>query len=552
MRGGLLLFGVLPILFLSAPAGAAEPDKVAADEHTLRTAHLAADGPALLEFFRQRTLANADRDKILSLIRRLGDDDFAVREKAGAELVVLGNPAVPLLRQAVNDPDAEVVHRAERCLERIEGTVGVSVSSAVARLVALRKPAGAAEVLLAYLPFADDENVLDEVRHTLAAVAVRDGKPDAALVKALADPSALKRGTAAEALCRSGAPGQRPALLKLLDDPDASVRLRVALPLAALRERPAVPVLIGLLGELPPNQLWPVEDVLYRLAGEQAPDVSLGTDAASRHKCRDAWEAWWKERGPRIDLAKLDAIPEMLGHTLVVQMDNARITGRVMELGRDGKVRWQIENLQHPLDAQWLGGDRVLIAEFRQNRVSERNLKGEVLWEKAMMMPIAAQRLPNGHTFMASRNQLMEVDKDGKEVFTQQRPGYDVMMAHKLRDGQIALITNTGQFRRLDAEGKEVKSFPVGNVQIFGGMDVLSNGRVLVPLYYNNKVVEFDAEGKNVWEATVQWPTSAVRLPNGNTLVSSNGTQQVLEIDRTGKVVWQQKLDGRPWRARRR
>jgi HEAT repeat protein len=552
-RGQLFfLFASLLFLHLHPPARAASPAAVAADEQTLRTAKLGVDGPALLEFFRQRTLAIADRDKILALIRQMGDDDFGVREKAFSDLVALGNPAVPLLRQSVADPDAEVVRRAERCLARIEGSVGVSVSSAAARLVAVRKPAGAAEVLLAYLPFADDDNVVDEVRQALAAVTVRDGKPEPTVVKALADPSPLKRATAAEALCLSGAAGQRPALVKLLDDPEQIVRLRVGLALVALKERAAVPVLITLLGELPTHHLWQVEDILYRLAGEQAPQIGLGSDAASRRKCRDAWAAWWKESGPRIDLAKLDASPDLLGHTLVVQMDNARITGRVLEVSKDGKVRWQIEGLQYPLDAHVVKGDKVLIAEYRNNRVTERNFKGEVTWEKALPMPVAAQRLANGNTFLASRNQLLEVDKDGKEVFTHQRPGYDVMAALKLRDGQIALVTSGGQYKRLDSEGKEIKSFPVGNVQTFAAIDVLPTGRVLVPLYYNNKVVEYDAEGKNLWEASVQWPTSAARLPNGNTLVSSHGTQAVMELDRAGKVVWQHKLDGRPWRARRR
>jgi HEAT repeat protein len=554
MHRSLLLFLIAGLLIpcLCPPAGAASPQTIAADEQTLRNAKLGVDGPALLEFFRQRTLANADREKILALIRQLGDDDFSVREKAFADLVALGNPAVPLLRQATSDPDAEVVRRSERCLERIEGTVGVSVSSAAARLVAVRKPAGAAEVLLAYLPFADDESVVDEVRQALTAVAVRDGKPEAALVAALTDKNALKRATAAEALCRSGAAGQRPALRKLLDDPEPVVRLRVALCLVTLKERATVPVLIALLGELPPQQLWQVEDVLYQLAGDEAPQVALTSDPASRRKCREAWEAWWKEHGARIDLAKLDAVPEQLGYTLIVQMDMTGITGRVLEVDKDGKVRWQIEGLQYPIDAHVLKGDRVLIAEFRGNRVTERNLKGEVVWEKAMQMPIAVQRLPNGNTFMASRNQLMEVDKDGKEIFNQRRPGYDIMAALKLRDGQIAVITTSGQFKRLDTEGKEIKSLTVGNVQTFAAIDLLPNGRVLVPLYSQNKVVEYDAEGKSVWEAAIQWPTSAFRLPNGNTLVSSYGSQTVMELDRAGKVVWQHRVDGRPWRGRRR
>ena len=72
------------------------------------------------------------------------------------------------------------------------------------------------------------------------------------------------------------------------------------------------------------------------------------------------------------------------------------------------------------------------------------------------------------------------------------------MSAQKLRNGQIALVTQGGLFIRLDATGKkQLKSFPVGQGQPFGGnFEVLSNGHVLVPLYNNNRVIEFDQEGQ--------------------------------------------------------
>src|SRR5438128_2544271 len=81
----------------------------------------------------------------------------------------IGLPAVGLLRQAERDPDVEIVRRAERCLQRIEKVPSTALSAAAARLVARRPPEGAAEVLLNYLPLADDETVADEVRDALAA-----------------------------------------------------------------------------------------------------------------------------------------------------------------------------------------------------------------------------------------------------------------------------------------------------------------------------------------------------------------------------------------------
>ena len=136
--------------------GAAESDSVAADERTLKAANLGTDGRALLEFFRKRTLKDPDGNRIQKLIRELGDDSFEVREKASAALTELGEVAVPLLRQAVQDPDIEVVRRAERCLQQIKAGSGTAVALAAARLIRVRKPAGAAGVLLGFLPFADN------------------------------------------------------------------------------------------------------------------------------------------------------------------------------------------------------------------------------------------------------------------------------------------------------------------------------------------------------------------------------------------------------------
>jgi HEAT repeat protein len=58
-------------------------------------------------------------EKIKELIKRLGDDAFAVREKATEDLVALGKAALPLLREATSNPDLEIVCRARRCIERI-------------------------------------------------------------------------------------------------------------------------------------------------------------------------------------------------------------------------------------------------------------------------------------------------------------------------------------------------------------------------------------------------------------------------------------------------
>jgi HEAT repeat protein len=526
---------------------------LATEEETLKQANVASDPEALLKFFQKRTLNDARRDTILMQIARLGDDSFEVREQAAGDLAAQGDVVVPLLRQAIGrrETDVEIVRRAEKILEKIAAPAS-EVSAAAARLLGRKKPPGAAAVLLAYLPFADDDRVAEGVRAALAAVAVREGAADRAVIEALADKLPARRGAAAEALIRAGAAEPEQALRKFLDDPDAGVRLRAALAWVDRREKAAVPTLIALLAELPQDQAWQAEEVLCRLAGDQAPNVSLGSDPASQKKCRAAWSDWWSRQGPTLDLGRLNDPARLLGYTLIVQIDPNTGVGKVQELDIHKQVRWQITGLHYPVDARVVRADRVLIAEYNGHRVTERNFKGDVLWEKRVQSPVAVQRLAGGNTFIACHHMLLLVDGGGKEVFSYNRPNYDIMAAAPLSDGQFFLVTNGGQGVRVDASGKETKTFATGVVQQFTGLDVLPDGKVLLPQASTGKIVELDAEGKIGKSFTFAQATSAVRLPNGNTLTASFNSQRVVELDSDGKPAGEFRPDGRPWKARKR
>jgi HEAT repeat protein len=514
----------------------------------------ATDGPALLEEIKKRTLSDADRDRIQALVQQLGDPVMANRDRAMAELLSLGPSVAPFLRRAVNDREARISEPAQKCLQLLDASSYPPLPAVAARLLALRKPAGGAEAILAYLPGAEDENIASLLSVALAALAVREGKPDPAVLKSLQDKVPERRAAAAIALC-SAAPDQRPAVRKLLQDPDPLVRLRVALALKAKQDREAIPVLIALLTEIPQEKAEEVEENLRLVAGETAPEVVAGNDDASRTKCRAAWETWWKKTGERVDLTRLDSRQQMLGYTVVVEQQAMipRRQGRVVELDRRGKIRWQIEGLMGPIDAQVLPGDRVLICEQNLNRVSERDLKGKVLWEQQFNQPVSAQRLPSGNTFLVGRAQIIEVNRTGKETFTHNRPQGDIICGKKQRNGQITFVTNQGLCVRLDPKGKELKTTQVPPIQIHNGyVDMLANEHVLVPLFGQNKVAEFDAEGKNVWEAGITLPISSRRLPNGNALVATNNPPRVVELDRSGRVVWENKDLVRPVRVDRR
>jgi hypothetical protein len=188
-----------------------EVDYAAADETTLRAAHRAVDGPALLELFRGQTLVAGDAGALKALVRQLGDRSFRKREQAAGRLVAAGGAALPLLRQAARSADPEVARRAAECVRHIEAASGELVLAAAARLLALRRPPGTAEVLLAYLPHAASDPVVREVQAAVAAVARPGGREDPLMVQALEDKDPKRRAAAAAALGRDGGAYERQA-----------------------------------------------------------------------------------------------------------------------------------------------------------------------------------------------------------------------------------------------------------------------------------------------------------------------------------------------------
>ncbi len=344
----------------------------------------------------------------------------------------------------MNDPDLEIVRRAKKCLRIIEESTPTSQSlSAAIRVLAEKQESKAVEVLLGYLPFADDEEVSAEVGRALQTLAVRDGKIDSALTGALKDKLPVRRAVAGAALAHARASEALPAVRKLLNDSDISVRLQVALGLVAIGDKDAVRQMIGLLTDpgLSLRQAEKIETYLARLGELKSPLTPLGVEADARKKYHDDWLAWWKAEGSDLTEAEIEGAARPKGYTLVVLLD----LGVVIDLDQKNRPRWQFRGLELPLDVQMLTGERVLVAEHKANRVTERNRKGEILWEKEVDTPLVAQRLPSGNTFVASAIRMVELDREGKEVFGRgPKDGELIMKAVKLGDGEIAYVAQAG------------------------------------------------------------------------------------------------------------
>ncbi|HZT80549.1 MAG TPA: HEAT repeat domain-containing protein, partial [Gemmataceae bacterium] len=434
-----------------------------------------------------------------------------------------------------------------RCVAAIEQGPGPALPMAAVRTLVKRRPDGAVPALLRFLPCAGEDCVEEETLAALVALGLTQGKADPALPPALTDVSPARRAAAAYVLGRARDKGSQDAVRKLLADADPRVRLRAAQGLIAGRHKDAVPALIALLEGAPRDVAWRAEGLLERLAADQSPPFPRDADAeAARKKWREAWAVWWKANAAKIDLAKLEESPRLLGLTIAVAWN----VNKVWEVGPDGKTRWEM-TAQGPMDAHAVPGNRVLIAEAGSNKVTERDLRGNVVWEKAVDgEPINCGRLPNGNTWIGTRNAILEVTREGKVVYQHKVCDGYLHGVTRLRNGGCVGITNAGKIIELDAAGKEVRSVQLPQEGSWGEVEALPGGKYLVTNYGSGRVFEVDAAGKVVWEHKLSGACGGMRLPNGHTLLAC--PQRVVEIDRAGKVVWEAAADGFVRRANRR
>ena len=546
---------LVPVLLLTT-AHAADPDpELVLAEKTLTDRGLKTDDASLLQFFKDRTLTEAERSRLPDAITRLGVEDFETREKAVADLTRAGRRALPLLISATRDSDLERARRAAHCLQVIDSRSDLILAAAAARVTMERRPDGAAAALLGYLPgVAEDEVAEAALLQALLAVGVKEGRPDPALVKALTDRESLCRAAAAHVLGR-GDPTRRVAVRRLLADADARVRFEAAAALVRCGEKEAVPVLIALLGDGPIPLGWRAQEILLRLADDKSPAVALETeDAGVRAKVVAAWSAWWKDASTSIDLGKINLDEVVHGINILCEVQFEKNSGRVWACRADGKMLWEIKDVDAPADVQLLPGGRVLIAEYQSLRVTERDREGKILWKKQFdRYATSCRRLPNGNTFIATYGELTELTPDGTTVYSYKGTDVgDIYRAHRLPNGHLLFVCGSDKIVELGADGKRVRTIKVPlSTGIWAGLEPLPGDRFLLALHDHDKVIEIDANGKTLWECKVPKATSAIRLPNGNTLVTSLDDCLVLELDRAGKEVWRMKLAGKAFRALR-
>lgn len=187
-----------------------------------------------------------------------------------------------------------------------------------------------------------------------------------------------------------------------------------------------------------------------------------------------------------------------------------------------------------------------------------------------------AARLENGNTLiteLGKNPRLLEVSPKGEikvEVKLQPETNNTHMqtrMARKLANGNY-LVPHLHGFavKEYAPDGKVVKEFETDS-DYFGGRDTKHwpftairtpgspehpRGTTVVGCTYGNRVVEFDKDGKVVWDlknedvgGIIKDACGVQRLANGNTVVACYGARdgvKLFEVNKDKKVVW--KYDG--------
>jgi outer membrane protein assembly factor BamB len=196
-----------------------------------------------------------------------------------------------------------------------------------------------------------------------------------------------------------------------------------------------------------------------------------------------------------------------------------RKTNQTIFVVRDGKVAWTYSipindangTLQELGDATMLSNGNIVFC--RKVGASEITPDKKIIWN-------------------------IDAPK-GTEIHSVQPLGLIACARHAKRQAAKLMIINTATGateKELDLPTPHPDKSP--HLQ-FRRVHLTKDGTYLAAHLDDNKVVEYDADGKAVWSfATPGGPWDAVRLKNGNTLISSYHNT-VLEVNKKGEVVWQ-------------
>ncbi len=182
---------------------------------------------------------------------------------------------------------------------------------------------------------------------------------------------------------------------------------------------------------------------------------------------------------------------------------------------------------------------------------------GKIVWSYSMPLRRAdngvqefddATLLPSGNVIFSRMSGAGEVNPQGQiawdypapagtEIHSIQAIGENRVLLMRNGNPALAMIINT----RTNVVEREIPiNTPVtGTHGQFRHIRMTAANTLLVPHLGENRVVEHDLDGKELWSVEAKSPWSAVRLRNGNTLIAGDWSRYVREVDPAGHTVWE-------------
>jgi HEAT repeat protein len=342
-----------------------------ADIEALRKGKIRRDDESLVKFLLSGRIDDVDTAKRDKLIGQLGSQVYKEWKGAVEGLTAMGYAAVPPLRKALKDPNAEVRDKAQHCLDLIGRVPERDTILAAIRLMMERQTPKLLEILLQVLPAAPDEDVADEVAYDIDQLACKGNRIHPTVLAALADKQAARRALAACIVGYRGNAEQRSEVAKLLKDADPLVQLRAAQGLLAAKKTDGLPVLVALLAEGSLDIAWQAEELLRYVAGKSAPNSFVGlNDDKQLQACHEAWTAWLKVQKARIDLTSAEYLTRRPGLVLLCDGDPFKDKPTFWLTGCDGTVRWEVQGKASALEKYALGAAANIAWQLSPNLAS--------------------------------------------------------------------------------------------------------------------------------------------------------------------------------------
>jgi HEAT repeat protein len=343
------------------------------DEKLLRDNGVRTHTDSLVNYLNGHSDCDEDLLNVNKLVRQLGDEDFDNRTEAKRKLIHIGVVALAPLKNAFKDDDHEIANAARECCEKIQDANYYGLAQAAMRMLVKRRAAGVVETSLRFLPYTNDEGFEQDIYYALDDLAHKAGKVDACVLAALEDKLPARRAVAGAIVGPWGNDAQKQGVRKLLDDPDPNVRLRSAQGLLAGRDKTGIPTLIDLLAAKPLSLAWQAEELLWYVAGDDAPPACVGTDeAADRKDILVQWHKWWLDACNRTDLAQVEATNRRPRFVLVAGTGGPVLgegddkNGSIALMGCTGRCHWELKLAnRNVFDAQMMPESRLLLVEKR-------------------------------------------------------------------------------------------------------------------------------------------------------------------------------------------